>query len=338
MKTKYLFRTPIIFVVFLVGCQTPPQLTNISPLLLHQDPTVSTMADPDVDFTKYRTFTVLPISKLSKKDTLKMNEIVEKQYLFFLRNLFERKGYKFVALKEKPDLIITGFIKSEYKESYVPPRTITVPHYTPGKYITTYGSRSGSFNMNTYGLGSSNTYGNYSGSSTYSTYIPGSRTTKQLTRPGYTVGYHYPTALINAVDAKTRKVVWEGNGVGTSKVSDPRISSQIVTITMTKSFPARPVEEIIAAYKDRGSMGASVHVVTVDGNNYYPMIIGVVDGGAAKNAGIRRFDIVIEANGVSLRNKSLQNIRSTIMVRPGELMHLKVKRLMEVIPINVTLK
>ena len=61
-----------------------------------------------------------------------------------------------------------------------------------------------------------------------STYIPGYMTTQSYTRPGYTEGNFFPTSIIRIFDGKTQKQVWLGNGVGSSKNPDARVSCQDV--------------------------------------------------------------------------------------------------------------
>jgi len=222
-------------VLGLLSCAAMPSTTNLTPAKLQRDPTISTYRDPSYAFAQLKTFSVFPASLMSNE--INMNEIMEKQLLFFVRSLFEGLGYRFVALDQRPDFLVTLNATSQYKETYVPPQTVTVPRWVPGKTITSYGSSQGTFNSETYGDYSSYGWGSYAGTSTVSTYIPGYETTDTFTRPAYKVGYYYPSAVVAVYDARSFRNIWMGTGAGTSRNSDVRISSQLVFTHMVSHFP-----------------------------------------------------------------------------------------------------
>jgi hypothetical protein len=322
----------LTFVLLLFGCATTPVKTNLTPTLLLLDPSVSTYKDPSVDFTKYRTFSVFPLSLISKE--VKMNEIMEKQILFFIRNRFENLGYLFVELKESPDFLVTADVASEYKEKYVPPQTITMPRWVPGQSITSYGTSFGNFNYNTYGSYSSYGYGSYSGTSTTTTYLPGYMTTQTYTRPGYAVGYHYPSASLEAIDARTFKTIWTGTGVGTSLNPDARVSSQLVLIKMVSEFPSVPMQYICTP--SDGVIGMKFAIATADGNNYFPTIVDLAEKSPLKKAGVKVHDMILSIDGHPVVNTPLSEVVCRIMGAPGSPARLEIWRLGEQIPITVT--
>jgi hypothetical protein len=138
----------------------------------------------------YRTFAVFPYSVL---DTLtQRNPILDQQLLFYVRNLLEEKGYKFVQLNEEPDFLVTVDAHSQYYENYIPPQSVTLPSWVPGKTITVQGSSTGNFNFNTFGDLNSYGWGNWSQNSTQTVQVPGYLTTQTYTTPGYTVDHYYP--------------------------------------------------------------------------------------------------------------------------------------------------
>jgi len=172
------------------------------------NPATEIFRDPEVDFSKYKTFSVFPASLLSKSKEVQ-NEIRDKQLLFSLRNYFESRGYKFVELGKSPDMLVTMLAASEYKEKYIPPQQVIVPMFTPGYSIYSSTDHSGQFN---YGpIGSLPNYGSYRGQSSTSTYVPGQTSYHSMTLGGYYQGYNYPSISIAALDNKTGKVIWKGS-------------------------------------------------------------------------------------------------------------------------------
>lgn len=325
MKTeKYLSLILFVFLsLMMLSCVTSPENTNIRPLLLKNKPLVETYQDPSASFEDYNTFSVIPFSLISGNTDV--NEILEKQLLFFLRNAIENKGYKYVEIDESPDFLITIHAKSEYSESYIPPSSITLPQYVPGQLSTTYGSNSGSFNYNSFGSLSTYGYGHYSGTSTSTTYTPGYFTSETITRPGYNVGYHYPSVGISVYNSKTFQRIWHGIGAGTSDNHDVRISGQLVTGNILASFPKakHPFQ-----YKDLniGALGTICAVITIDGNNYTPTIVSFSQNSPAKKAGLRLYDIITSIDGTSVVNKTVFDIFELSTGSPGSKANIQVFR------------
>jgi len=327
MRTNLLINITILaLTTLLASCATTPRVTNLSPAYLYYTPSVSNYQDPEADLMRYLTFSVFPFSLISKD--VKMNEIMEKQLLFFLRNQLEAKGYRFVQLNENPDFLVTINAFSEYKESYVPPQTVTLPRWVPGQTITTYGSTYGSFNYNTFGDYSSYGWGSYSGQTTSTTYIPGYMTTETYTRPGYTVGHYYPVVAISIYDSKTLRKVWLGTGAGTSDNSDIRISSQLVVSHVLAKFP-NATHPWTVDNTPRGILGIQVGIFTNDGNAYVPTILSLDEKSPARKAGIKPYDMILSVNGVSVVNKPFSEVIELIRGEPGTGVQLEVWRVGE---------
>lgn len=318
-------------VVALASCATVPRVTNLSPAYLYLTPAVSSYQDPEATLADYRTFSVFPASLLT--EDAKTNEIMEKQLLFFLRNCLESKGYRFVPLDQSPDFVATITVTSEYKESYVPPSTGVLPVWVPGRTITSYGSTSGTFNYNTYGSYSSYGWGSYSGSSSTTTYVPGYMTTQTYTRPGYTVGHHYPVAAVSIFDAKSLKNVWLGTGAGTSDNPDPRVSGQLVVTNILGKFPNSVVQSESAS---SGVVGVQLLVFTNDGNNYFPTVLSLASGSPAARAGIKPYDMILSIDGVQVVNKPFSEAVQLLRGDPGTTVTLQLWRTDQQLTVNVT--
>jgi hypothetical protein len=321
-----------IIPVLIISCATTTKLTNLSPAYLYFTPSTSSFRDPDAQLERYKTFSLFPLSLISKES--KMNPILERQLLFYIRNLLEAKGYEFVQLGQNPDFLVTLWADIKYQESYVPPSSITLPHWVPGKTITTYGSSSGSFKLNTFGDYSSYGWGTWSSSDTKTTYIPGYMTTRTYTRPGYTVGHFYPTAVIQVYDGKTLRNVWMGSGAGTSDNADIRISGQFVLAHILKDYP----NCLSLGIKDNiksGMIGIQYGIFTNDGNSYFPTVINLREGAPAKKEGLEVHDMIIEVNGVSTLNKSFSEVLSLFRGEPGSEVNVKVMRLNEILNFTI---
>ena len=318
--------------LLLISCAIATKVTNLSPAYLYSIPSTSSYRDPDAQLDKYKTFSVFPLSLIS--EGANMNPILERQLLFYLRNLLEAKGYKFVKLDKNPDFLVTLSAEAEYHEIYIPPSSVTLPYWVPGKIITTFGSSSGSFNFSSFGNYSSYGWGTWSGSNTEITYVPGYMTTKTYTRPGYTIGHFYPAAVILVYDGKTLKNVWIGSGAGTSDNPDIRISGQFVIAHILKDFPNCTHFDLRDSTK-QGLIGVQFGIFTNDGNSYFPTVLKVLDGMPAEKAGLRNYDMIIEVDGVSTLNRPFSEIIDMLRGTPGSEVNIKVKRLGKILSFSI---
>lgn len=325
MRTK---RFALLFCIMLFSCATMPQqrITNLTPTSLKIKPYIEYYQDPDVAFDKYATFSVIQPSAINKEAHLQ-GGILEKQLLFEIRNFIEFKGYRFVPLDHKPDFLVTMDAKSEYKEQYVPPQTLTIPWFVPGHTITTQGNSTGSFNVNArLQSGSVYEYGTYSGISSSTTNIPGYTTTQTVTRPEYTMGYNYPFILIACYDGVDHKNIWLGSGIGTSTNPDVRISGQNVIHDLSEKFPpCKRTED--NSHGSTGAIGVNCFIITNNGNDFYPTVVHIVAGSPAAKAGIELADMIIEINGISTLNKPARKIHNVLKGMPGQKVTLTVWRL-----------
>lgn len=302
------------------GCATT-RVTNLSGSELLIEPLILTYDDSDSGSRSFKTFSVFPNSLLSSAQ--QTNDILERQMLFFLRNLIEAKGYRFVPLDEAPDFLATIKVSSEFHETYVPPTTATLPVWVPGQTITTYGNYSGTFSANTYGQYAMFGWGSYAGQSRQTTYVPGYVTSQTYTRPGYAVGHWYPSASVSIFDAKTLKHVWLGTGAGMSNSPDVRIASQFVVGSILTKFPNTSPEWLSNA-ANTGIVDADVWIFTADGNSYVPTIL--TPGASATKAGLRHDDMILAIDGSEVVNKPYSEIVRLLTGAAGSTVKLVIYR------------
>lgn len=321
MKIKSNVQLLAVLTLFgMVSCAPTYRITNVSPIYLKLNPSISTFQDPDANMSKYKTFSVFPYSEISEE--VKMNEILERQILFYLRNIFEMKGYNFVEFDQNPDFLATINVSSEYDEYYVPPSAKKVPVWVPGQTITTYGSTSGSFSFNSYGSSSTSGWGNYSGTSTSTTYVPGYMTTQTYIRSGYTQGNYFPAVSIQVYDAKTFKNVWLGTGAGTSDISDVRISGQLVIEQAMSRFPNTPntIDTLPS-----GMPPIKIGIYTNDGNAYFPTVVLISRDAASR--GMELYDMVLSVEGTPVMNKPFSEVVKLFHGEPCTDVRLEIWRL-----------
>lgn len=335
---NYTFCLKIISAVFITaigsGCASTAHIpiTNLTPAYLEITPEAKTYQDPGANLSQRKTFSVFPYSLVTQEES--ENSILESQILFFLRTQIEMRGYKFVEMEDGPDFIATINVSSEQRQSYVPPRTVSLPRWVPGRTVTTHTSRSGRFNYETDGLHSSSGWGNYSGSSTSTTYIPGYSKSEQYTQPGYTVSRYHPSAVVTFYDRKTLQRIWFGTGSGISSNSDVRVSSQFVINRIMTELPVANSEREVK--ENQGVSGVMAGIYTNDGNNYYPTITMIANKGPAKRAGIKVFDMIVSIDGRSLANKSYQDVASILSGPPGTTANLTIWRNGKEVPVRLS--
>lgn len=318
---------PLILLVMCSGCATTAT-HNLSSLTYDIEPSTKTFLDPTKDFSAYKTFSVISPVALIGENAQLSNEIEAKQVLFSLRNSIERMGYQYVGLDESPDLVFTIDGSSVYQESYVPPTNVVIPRWVPGQTYKTYGSHSGSANLSTYGSGGSTYgYGTYSGTSTATTTTSGYLTTDVVTLPGYTVGNHYPALSVFAFESATGENVWHGSGTAMSNTPDFRISSQILLIQLISQLPVSDAFSQDIYADKQGRVGVDVAIVTLDGNNYFPAVIGFAEDSPASKSGLKTYDIVTSINGESTRNLPLSDVARLATGDPGSTVSLLIWRM-----------
>ena len=311
-----------------------PHISSLSPAELYLEPSITATKDPDTRFENYKTFSIFPFSALSKEAQIDTKS--EKQTAFFVRNIIEKKGYKFVNRKANPDLLIVVAIDSQYRETYVPPSTSTIPIYVPGTYTTTYNDTLESIDKNTSDINQGEDYGSWGlNSPDISTnYVPGYVTSETVVNPGRVQGYYYPSAVIVVYDTKSKRSVLKIGGEGTSMNPDVKVSSQLVLYKMLVNFPlasnnfnSDAVMNAAEAKRDR--VGIQDDSFTIDGSNYFPFVTGLTDNMPAKDAGLELQDMIVAIDGKSTANKTPGELADMYWGQPGGEITLTIWRVNE---------
>ena len=139
---------------------------------------VTSDLDPNVNFTNYKTYFVLP---WHKENSISINEFDQKRILNSVHEQMQARGYK--KVESGSDIAVSTFLLLDAKEQT--------------KAYTNY------YNTNGYGY-----YGGFG----YHTFGAGYGTVAVTTfrSEEYTVG----TLIIDIFDSKTKKLIWQGIGEG----------------------------------------------------------------------------------------------------------------------------
>lgn len=260
----------IVAVILLAGCA--PFASNLSPVFPKTKPKMRIIKTPSLDNGQLKTFSVVPVSRL-KKGPLLTNEIMELHMLFFLRNAFEFRGYRYVDVAEKPDFLATIDGLVSFKPNDCLPKALTSPAWLPMKDI----------------------------SKTFVSTRMTTQTHKIQTHSGGTV---YPDIRIDVLDPDTLKPLWTGIGWAAAKYPDLRISGQTIAIFLIGEFPQGPFScnDVAQAF------GFAFYIFTNNGNDYYPTVFQVIDDSPAGKEGVMKYDMIASIDGLSVKNRPLSEI------------------------------
>ena len=318
----------ILLLAVLISCMNS-QYSNLKPVYLESEPLVNTFTSQEFESKGYKTFSVFPITMYSDSTWIN-DDSIEGLLLFELRNAVENLGYEFVELDQEPDLLFTLDAAVTYREHYVPPSKITTPVYEPGKTVTVTADE---IEQLKYNSSDDKTQSDFDRgpktSDLSSTYIPPSITYESSTKPGYYSGAFYPQIMLVCHEADSFKVVFSGTGVGVSKYPDLGINSQLViNELLAKGLPPYKYSEGINK-QNCSHIGMGIQVLTVDGNNYYPVIINIKKGSAPAKAGLKKDDIITSINGLPTLNIALSKCIKMLAGEANQYMVIGIKRLDE---------
>lgn len=159
--------------------------------------------DKSIDFNKYKTFSFYHLKTTGVISQLNADRVVKAIIL-------EMKGKGYVEVKDNPDLLINAVTVLQEKESVTVSST---NYYGYGGYYRPYGYG--------YGYGYGYPVANSAAVNTYN--------------------YKDGTIMVDILDAKTEKLIWEGTGTSeiTTKVEDPERAIGYAISKILASYPAK---------------------------------------------------------------------------------------------------
>lgn len=298
----------VLLTFFLQGCATAPFYKKVE---FELEPSCEYQRDSSVDFNKYGTFSLIKL----KEDASNINPLIEKQISFMLRNRLETLGYRYTTDYENADLVIVPRFSNEYKNIYVPPSSYTIPWRVPGQTLTT----------------NYNFYGDVTAWGTATTKTPDKYVPMTFSSPGGNEGYFFPFIQILVYDAKTKSLVWSGTICNATRESDIRLSSQSLIgdlLLGKKQEPNFPLNSKNISQDDKGSgaFGFSAIPITVDGNNFYPLVDTVFSNSPADKQNLKLGDIIIEVDNQSTLNWTFNKILEALDKDANSPLLLTIKR------------
>jgi hypothetical protein len=280
----------------LSGCAS---LNNLSFLNYKDQPDVRIEKSPLLNNRAYAAVCAIPITRV--KSNPWSSGITQSQISSFVVNAFNTQGYVVVNDISQADLAIAVDAITQDTSFYIPPFQYQVPKYVPPQTIDINSNQYGNF-YGGMGYPRSNFSGYYYGNSQTQVTLPGYTTTQTMLYPGQFVKQFGYTVQLFIYDNKTGDCVYSAAGYATSGVKDIRIGSQMLLANCMSQFPScgSPywAKEL---YKDKFYPGISYISLTIDGNNYFPTVLGLKNKSAEK-AGLRDRDIITAVNGQSVVN------------------------------------
>jgi len=315
----------LLLALFLSGCATMfSQKLKPGMIWMEIQPLAKYEKDPEVNFSKYKNFSVFPQSEIDKES--KNNPIVEKQLLFMLRNRLESLGYNYVADVMGGDFIMGISYSNEYKTQYIPPSSYTIPWHVPGQTQTTFLNNYNTFSGN---IGSDYFHGSGSGWGTATTTTPGYYVPMTFSNPGGYVGWYYPCFVVSVFDKNSKKLVWSGSVIGVTSNPDVRLSGQVLLSDLfgrkESNFPVSNDYDKKDDSKD-GAFGILASPYTIDGNNFYPHIFSVVVDSPAYKQNLKPGDVISKVDGQSTLNWSLPQLLDAMNKSKGESLATTIQR------------
>jgi hypothetical protein len=265
------------------GCRKGRR-SNFSHIRFTAGPVIQTQADPTADFSRYRTFTWSP-------NPNSPDPLVERHLARLACSMLEGLGYDYVDSADA-DLGISLSYANEYRTTSIPSRTVRVPVYDED------GNR---------------VYGKVGSSVT----IPGAKTEA-----------FYPEIHLFVVDrdryaagAQHEAFVWTGHATGSSRLSDIRLTGQMMLLGLLDRFPRR-----YAGETPERDLGFAWTVLSPHAGPFYPVIVEVPKGSRAESFGLARWDIISRIDGRSTTGMSLPEVRRLLTEGSGDTAVLTVRR------------
>lgn len=285
----------------LAGCASVHSLTPVS---IDIGPAVREYKSPDLSAFRYANFSVYPLAAVNPSAVLK-TEADQRSVLFTVRNLFESNGYRFVRMGENPDFVVGVDATIERTEGVTRQTVIQAPEWKPGMTLPTPpGSLAALAAADTWGWG---TLPDPTGTVAQ---LPDWPPRGHARAPSMS-GRYTATVTLSLLDGKTLGEVWVGTGCGISRSRDIRIASQLVAWMVVHQFPATSMAELTT--KGGDFPGMALEILTNDGRNFYPGVVGVDGHSQAWKNGIIEYDMLLAVGGEPAWNRSWLDVRRMLI-------------------------
>jgi hypothetical protein len=310
----------LLVALFLVGCDGDEDggKSNFSHLAYYKEPEVQVSRDPQADFKAYHTAAIVPTGE-------EISPVAMKQIVYSMRANLELNGFTIEDSPEKADLLLCVYANSEQRETYIPPKTVPFPVFSPSRRVTQTERWTGTVGNVPFGAsGRSETR-----ERARTEYVP-------VTVPERTELHWWPYLSVMALDgprarsvASTEKpdskalletAVWEGTAFGCTDVADAALAVQGLVRRLAQRFP--PNGPTVGA-----NMGMLLFIASTDGQAFYPAVLGLTKGGPAGRAGIRTDDLITAIDGKSTAQLSGAQVRLLLEGNRGMVRQVTVKRL-----------
>jgi hypothetical protein len=292
--------------------------------------------DPTVDYSKFKSFSVISINQYLKKE---QQPFQEKQLEFFLSNfIYNQRSLEYIPLNDslKPDLLVVYDYSNDFKEQYIAPQTVTIPYWRSGTTMNTTVNTSTSGMVNVTGDVNITSLGHSSDQTNITSTTPGEWTIRQVQKPGYTIGKFYPSLSIIIYNTSNNTKVWEGVGTGTSYSKDFRLSCQFIMTHLGLNIPIGSFQYDDLATGNNGRIGINFILFNSDGQNFYPVITTVEDNTPASSSNLKFGDIILSINDISTSNKSWEQLNSAMRGIAGTQVRFVLERNGRIIKKTVT--
>lgn len=276
------------------------------------DPLVNTEIRPGYDFASKRSIHIVPL--YGTEFATSLTETQELQAMAVLRYNLEYLGYEVTDNLATADLLVAiDYAENEYKSSYVPPSTITVPVYVPGQTstATSYSNYWGSY----YGTGGFAS-GTASGRTTTTYTTPGTWSTRTATRGGYTTGAYYPALALNIFDSDSHQLVYSASYVAVSQAHDLRLAMPWGIVNLLHDLPLQNTN--VCNINPLYTVGLMFLSATIDGNRYFPTVGATAPDVEYVEGQLLQADLITAVNGTSMQNATFcETLRAFNLRQPG---------------------
>jgi hypothetical protein len=257
------------------------------------NPEFKSWTDSTVDTRPYRRFGILPYSRLENDPSDTANEST---MIFSLLNAFESRGYRFTDRLDSADFVVTQRISNDYRW-----------HEDLSKYLgkTPPFERVSPFSPQTSGFG---TY--------YGVPMPPRRDVASVRT--------FPKLVGTVYDVKSHKPIRQFVAGSVTVDPDYRVAAQYLIFDFANSF--RRSDSSFIQSVGTGMMGINYAIWSYDGENYWPRVTEVLPESAAKGAGLKNSDMLLELDGIKLKNMDCDEFWDKVKGDAGRTLTFRVWR------------